>query len=77
LANEGVPYPWNVPRARLRDPVARRCRVEASRIAELNERPAGARRVERGRLRVQREALWAEVRSAKPGELAAEFDSGR
>jgi hypothetical protein len=45
------------------------------RIAELDERIAGADGAERGRLRSERDASWAEVRSEKLGELAAEFDA--
>ena len=45
------------------------------RIAELDERIAAADGGERQRLRGEREARWAEVRSEKLGELAAEFDA--
>jgi acetyl/propionyl-CoA carboxylase alpha subunit/acetyl-CoA carboxylase carboxyltransferase component len=45
------------------------------RIAELDERIEAAAPGERGRLRAERDALWAEVRSERLGELAAEFDS--
>ncbi len=45
------------------------------RIAELDERIAGAEGTERRRLRVQRETLWADVRSQKLGELAERFDT--
>ncbi len=45
------------------------------RIAELDEQIAVADGGERQRLRGEREARWAEVRSEKLGELAAEFDA--
>ena len=45
------------------------------RIAELDERIAGAEGAERERLRAERDALWPEVRSEKLGELAGEFDA--
>ena len=45
------------------------------RIAALDERLAAAEGAERRRLRAERDALWAEVRSRKLGELAAEFDA--
>jgi len=45
------------------------------RIADLDERIGEAEGAERQRLRGERDALWAEVRSEKLGELAAEFDS--
>jgi acetyl/propionyl-CoA carboxylase alpha subunit/acetyl-CoA carboxylase carboxyltransferase component len=45
------------------------------RIAELDERIAAADGAERGRLRAEREDLWAQVRSEKLGELAGEFDA--
>jgi acetyl/propionyl-CoA carboxylase alpha subunit/acetyl-CoA carboxylase carboxyltransferase component len=45
------------------------------RIAELDERIAAAEGAERRSLRAQRDELWAEVRAAKLGELAAEFDA--
>ncbi|MBV9423503.1 MAG: ATP-grasp domain-containing protein [Solirubrobacterales bacterium] len=45
------------------------------RIASLDERIAARPDVERQRLRAEREALWAEVRSQKLGEFAAEFDA--
>jgi acetyl-CoA carboxylase carboxyltransferase component len=45
------------------------------RIAQLDERIGSADGAERSRLRAQRGALWAEVRSEKLGELAAEFDA--
>ncbi|TMM02053.1 MAG: fused acetyl/propionyl-CoA carboxylase subunit alpha/methylmalonyl-CoA decarboxylase subunit alpha [Actinobacteria bacterium] len=44
-------------------------------IAELDERIAGAEGAERQRLRAERDARWAEIRSDKLGELAAEFDA--
>jgi acetyl-CoA carboxylase carboxyltransferase component len=44
-------------------------------IAELDERIAHADGGERRRLRAERAALWAEVRSEKLGEFAAEFDA--
>jgi len=47
---------------------------EDPRIAELDARLATAEGGERQRLRVAREARWAEVRSEKLGELAARFD---
>jgi acetyl-CoA carboxylase carboxyltransferase component len=46
-----------------------------ARIAELDERIAQADGAERQRLRGEREASWAAVRSEKLGELAAEFDA--
>jgi acetyl-CoA carboxylase carboxyltransferase component len=45
------------------------------RIAELAERIAEADGVERRQLRAKRDARWADVRSQKLGELAAEFDA--
>ncbi len=45
------------------------------RIAELDEQIAAADGAERGRLRAEREELWAEVRADKLGELAGEFDA--
>ncbi|HEY5143508.1 MAG TPA: carboxyl transferase domain-containing protein [Solirubrobacteraceae bacterium] len=48
---------------------------EDPRIAELDARLATAEGSERQRLRVAREARWAEVRSEKLGELAARFDA--
>jgi acetyl-CoA carboxylase carboxyltransferase component len=45
------------------------------RISELDERIAGAEGVERQQLLAERDARWAEVRSEKLGELAAEFDA--
>ncbi|MBV9006495.1 MAG: hypothetical protein JO181_17660, partial [Solirubrobacterales bacterium] len=45
------------------------------RIASLDERIAARPDAERQRLRAEREALWAEVRSQKLGEFAAEFDA--
>jgi len=46
------------------------------RIAQLDERIAATGDGgERQRLRADRERLWAEVRSRKLGELAAEFDA--
>jgi acetyl-CoA carboxylase carboxyltransferase component len=45
------------------------------RIAELDERIAAAEGAERHRLRAERDACWAEIRSDKLGELAAEFDA--
>ena len=51
-----------------------RTRADA-RIASLDERIAAADGAERTRLRAERDALWAEVRSQKLGELAAEFDA--
>jgi acetyl-CoA carboxylase carboxyltransferase component len=45
------------------------------RIAELDERIAGADGAERERLRAEREEQWTEVRSEKLGELAGEFDA--
>jgi acetyl-CoA carboxylase carboxyltransferase component len=45
------------------------------RIAGLDARIAAARGAERGRLRGERDALWAEVRSEHLGRLAAEFDA--
>jgi acetyl-CoA carboxylase carboxyltransferase component len=47
---------------------------EDERIASLDERIAEAEGAERERLRAERETRWAEVRSEKLGELAAEFD---
>ena len=44
------------------------------RITELDERIAAAEGAERERLRAERETRWAEVRSEKLGQLAAEFD---
>jgi len=44
------------------------------RIVELDERIAAADGAERQRLRGDRDALWADVRSEKLGELATEFD---
>jgi acetyl-CoA carboxylase carboxyltransferase component len=44
-------------------------------IAALDERLAAAEGAERRRLRAERDTLWAEVRSRKLGELAAEFDA--
>jgi acetyl-CoA carboxylase carboxyltransferase component len=46
------------------------------RVAALDERLAATEdAAERRRLRGEREVTWAEVRSEKLGELAAEFDS--
>jgi acetyl-CoA carboxylase carboxyltransferase component len=45
------------------------------RIAGLDERIAEAEGAERERLRTERDARWADVRSEKLGELAAEFDA--
>jgi acetyl-CoA carboxylase carboxyltransferase component len=45
------------------------------RIAELDERIASAQGAERQRLRGERDERWADVRSEKVGELAAEFDA--
>jgi acetyl-CoA carboxylase carboxyltransferase component len=45
------------------------------RIEELDVRIERAHGVERQQLRAQRDSLWAEVRSEKLGEFAAEFDS--
>jgi acetyl/propionyl-CoA carboxylase alpha subunit/acetyl-CoA carboxylase carboxyltransferase component len=45
------------------------------RIEGLDERISEVGGAERQRLRAERDALWAEVRSEKLGELAAEFDS--
>jgi acetyl/propionyl-CoA carboxylase alpha subunit/acetyl-CoA carboxylase carboxyltransferase component len=45
------------------------------RIAALDERIAASEDSERPHLRAEREALWAEVRSQKLGEFAAEFDA--
>ena len=45
------------------------------RIAELDERIAGAEGAERQRLLAKRDSRWAEVRSEKLGELAGEFDA--
>ncbi|HEY1776870.1 MAG TPA: carboxyl transferase domain-containing protein [Solirubrobacteraceae bacterium] len=45
------------------------------RIAELDERIADAGGAERRRLRSERDARWAEVRSEKLGEFATEFDA--
>ena len=47
---------------------------EDSRIAELDEKIEAAEGAERERLRAEREERWADVRSEKLGELAAEFD---
>ena len=47
---------------------------EDPRIAELDERIEAAEGAERERLRAEREERWADVRSEKLGELAAEFD---
>jgi acetyl-CoA carboxylase carboxyltransferase component len=44
-------------------------------IAALDERLASADGAEREALRAQRRTAWAEVRSRKLGELAAEFDA--
>ena len=44
-------------------------------IAELDERIAAASGAERQKLRAERDARWAEVRSEKLGELAGEFDA--
>jgi acetyl-CoA carboxylase carboxyltransferase component len=44
------------------------------RIAELDERIAQSDGPERQQLRSERDALWAEVRSQKLGQFAAEFD---
>jgi acetyl/propionyl-CoA carboxylase alpha subunit/acetyl-CoA carboxylase carboxyltransferase component len=44
------------------------------RIAELDERVSQADGSEREQLRSERDALWAEIRSQKLGEFAAEFD---
>jgi hypothetical protein len=48
---------------------------EDPRIVELDARIGEAQGAERQRLRADRDALWAEVRSEKLGELAAEFDA--
>ena len=48
---------------------------EDPRIAELDERIAGAEGAERERLRAEREERWTDVRSEKLGELAGEFDA--
>ncbi len=45
------------------------------RIEQLDERIERAAGSERPHLRAERDALWAEVRSEKLGEFAAEFDS--
>jgi acetyl-CoA carboxylase carboxyltransferase component len=45
------------------------------RIASLDERIASGGDAERQRLRAERDALWAEIRSQKLGEFAAEFDA--
>jgi acetyl/propionyl-CoA carboxylase alpha subunit/acetyl-CoA carboxylase carboxyltransferase component len=45
------------------------------RIAKLDERIASAEGAERQQLRGERDERWAEVRSEKVGELAAEFDA--
>ncbi len=45
------------------------------RISSLDERIASCGDADRQRLRAEREALWAEVRSQKLGEFAAEFDA--
>jgi acetyl-CoA carboxylase carboxyltransferase component len=45
------------------------------RIEELDERIERAEGSERQQLRAERDSLWAEVRSEKLGEFAAEFDS--
>jgi acetyl/propionyl-CoA carboxylase alpha subunit/acetyl-CoA carboxylase carboxyltransferase component len=45
------------------------------RLAEFDERIAHADGSERRRLRSERDARWAEVRSQKLGEFAAEFDA--
>ena len=45
------------------------------RIVELDDQIERAAGSERQHLRAQRDALWAEVRSEKLGEFAAEFDS--
>ena len=45
------------------------------RIEELDERIAAADEAERRRLRAERDSRWADVRSEKLGELAAEFDA--
>jgi acetyl/propionyl-CoA carboxylase alpha subunit/acetyl-CoA carboxylase carboxyltransferase component len=47
---------------------------EDPRIAELDEKIEAAEGAERERLRAEREERWADVRSEKLGELAAEFD---
>jgi acetyl/propionyl-CoA carboxylase alpha subunit/acetyl-CoA carboxylase carboxyltransferase component len=44
------------------------------RIAELDERISQSDGPERQQLRSERDALWAEVRSQKLGQFAAEFD---
>ena len=48
---------------------------EDRRIAELDARIEAADGAERQRLRAERDALWAQVRSEKLGQLAAEFDA--
>jgi acetyl-CoA carboxylase carboxyltransferase component len=48
---------------------------EDARIATLDERLAEAEGDERQRLRAERDAQWAAVRSEKLGQLAAEFDA--
>jgi acetyl-CoA carboxylase carboxyltransferase component len=45
------------------------------RVAELDARIAEAEGADRERLRAEREARWAEVRSEKLGQLAGEFDA--
>ena len=60
---------------RVRPRGRRRARARTPRIAELDERIAAAEGAERERLRGERERAWAEVRSEKLGELAAEFDA--
>lgn len=54
--------------------VEHRARAD-QRIAELDERIAHAGGAERRRLRAERDARWAEVRSQKLGEFATEFDA--
>jgi acetyl-CoA carboxylase carboxyltransferase component len=44
------------------------------RIAELDDRLAGADGSDRPQLRSERDALWSQIRSQKLGEFAAEFD---
>ena len=46
-----------------------------SRVAELDEKIASADGASREALRGEREERWAEVRSEKLGEMAAEFDA--
>jgi acetyl/propionyl-CoA carboxylase alpha subunit/acetyl-CoA carboxylase carboxyltransferase component len=54
--------------------VEQRARAD-QRITELDERIANADGSERQQLRSERDARWAEVRSQKLGEFAAEFDA--